>query len=333
MNVRRITREACGLALVLVVATVCLLKNTRAEERPADAAGGTAIAAASGDRSAKVGVLLVSHGSRSAAWRKMLLDFHDEVAPQLMKLPGVRGVKSAFMEYTEPSIATQLKAFDQAGYDEVVLVPLLLTVSSHSFDDIPTIIGAKEDAHSLASMKAEKIEQYSPKAHVTITPLLDFSELLEENLPRRFKALSRDAAREGVVLVAYGDEAYNEEWEDFFTKVEEIVCRQTGAAAATHCWCGHIVHYSREPTKRAIRQILKQHERSIVIPVLVARDEAFQDLLIGKAIEELAVGDRVAYVPDAILPDPKLTAWVIEATRTAMASRPALDSPAGEALP
>jgi sirohydrochlorin ferrochelatase len=251
----------------------------------------------------------------------MLLEFHTEVEPQLLNLPGVTGVKSAFMEYNEPSIATRLKEFDKERYDEVILVPLLLTVSSHSFDDIPTIIGAKEDAHSLATMKAERIEQYTPQAHVTITPLLDFSDLLEENLPRRVKALSRNAAQEGIVLVAYGDESYNEEWENFFAKVEEIVCRKTGAAAATHCWCGHIVRYSGEPTKNAIRKTLSKHQRAIVIPVLVARDEMFQDRLIGKAIEELAVGDRVGYVPDAILPDGKLTAWVVKAARTALDKR------------
>lgn len=268
----------------------------------------------------KTGVLLVSHGSRSASWREMLLQFHDDVEPRLMKISGIDGVKSAFMEYTEPSIATRLKEFDKEGYEHVILVPLLLTVSSHSFDDIPTIIGAKEDAHSLAAMEAEGIERYTPAAKVTITPLLDFSELLEENLPRRFKALSRDPAQEGVVLVAYGDEAYDEEWSDFFTTLERAVRERTGVAGSAHCWCGHIVRYSREPTKNAIRKLLEAHERVIVIPVLVARDEAFQDRLIGRAVEELEAGDRVAYLPDSILPDAKLSDWVVEVTRDTLST-------------
>lgn len=273
----------------------------------------------------KTGVLLVSHGSRSAAWRRMLFEFHETAEPRLRKLPSVAGVKSAFMEYTEPSIASQLKAFDAEGYNHVILVPLLLTVSTHSFDDIPTIIGAKEDAHSLAAMEAEGIERYAPRAQVTITPLLDFSDLLKENLPRRVKALSRTPADEGVVLVAYGDETYAEEWEEFFAALGESVCERTGVSTATHCWCGHVVRYSREPTKEAIRRILANCDRAIVIPVLVARDEIFQDQLIGKAIEEFAADDpamaaRIAYVPDAILPDAKLTDWVVEITRQTCAS-------------
>lgn len=302
--------STAALALSIAVAR-------SAPVRAADAATGVQAPPA---RAAKTGVLLVSHGSRSASWRKMLTEFHDDVQPRLEKLPGISGVKSAFMEYTEPSIATRLKQFDQEGYEHVILVPLLLTVSSHSFDDIPTIIGAKEDARSLAAMKAEGVQRYTPRAAVTITPLLDFSELLQQNLPRRINALSRDPAHEGVVLVAYGDEAYNQEWTDFFNELGKSVCRSTGVAAASHCWCGHVVHYSREPTKDAVRQILAKHQRAIVIPVLVAKDEAFQDQLIGKAVEELAAGDRVSYLPDAILPDAKLADWVVEVTRNACKS-------------
>jgi hypothetical protein len=262
-------------------------------------------------RAEKTGVLLVSHGSHSPQWRQMLLEFHDEVAPQILALGGIGGVKSAFMEYTEPSIATQLKAFDEEGYEDVILVPLLLTVSSHSFDDIPTIVGVKEDAKSLLVLRTERIERYVPRARVTITPLLDFSSLLHENLLRRVGALSKNPSGEGVVLVAYGDESYNDEWEDFFSRLDQFVREKIGVAAALHCWCGHIVHYSKAPTVEAIRKILSENDRAIVIPVLVARDTAFQDQIIGGAVEEVGAGDRVAYVPDAILPDPKLNEWVV----------------------
>jgi len=258
-------------------------------------------------------------GTHSPEWRKMLGEFHDSVEPQLLALPGIHGVKSAFMEYTEPSIATRLREYDEEGFEDVILVPLLLTVSCHSFDDIPTIIGAKEDAKSLMMLESERIERYAPQARVTIAPLLDFSLLLEENLPRRIAALSQDRAREGVVLVAYGDETYDDEWERFFARLDQVVQEETGVAVVLHCWCGHIVRYSKEPTQQAIRQILSRHDRAIVIPVLVARDKFFQDEIIGGAIEELREGSRVAYVADAILPDRKLNDWVVSIARETQA--------------
>jgi len=301
--------------LAIVVLSLWGCSKSESTDPPLSSVDPSVGTEASASRTERTGVLLVSHGSHSPEWRKMLREFHESVEPQILAIPGIGVVKSAFMEYNEPSIATSLKEFDQEGYKDVILVPLLLTVSSHSFDDIPTIIGAKADAKSIMTLKAQRIERYTPQARVTITPLLDFSSLLQENLPRRIAALSQDRSREGVVLVAYGDEPYQEEWEKFFERLDQVVRKETGAAEVSHCWCGHIVRYSKAPTTNAIRQILSQHDRAIVVPVLVACDDFFQNQIIGGAVEEVGAGDRVAYIPDAILPDPKLSEWVVSITR------------------
>lgn len=260
-------------------------------------------------------MLLVSHGSHSSQWRKMLLDVEQDVAERVLAIPNIDGIKSAFMEYTEPSIATQLKALDEEGYGQVILVPLLLTVSSHSFDDIPTIIGAKDDAKSLAMMESEGIRRYLPKAKVEIAPLLDFSSLLEKNLARRVGRLTKQPAEEGVVLVAYGDAEYNDEWVAFLTEVGETVKRETGVAVVAHCWCGHIAGYRKEPTVVAIRTVLADHKRAVVVPVLVGIDDYFQGKIIGGAVDEVNDKERVAYTPDAILPEPALNESIVSISR------------------
>jgi hypothetical protein len=66
-------------------------------------------------------------------------------------------------------------------------VPVFLTVSSHSFDDIPTIIGQKEDPQSMETLKLEKIERYTPRAKTHITPLLDFPGVMKQNIARRVR--------------------------------------------------------------------------------------------------------------------------------------------------
>lgn len=302
---------------------VFLLLCAGCEVRTSDEFGAATATITAGPAAAKqsgTGVLLVSHGSHSPAWRKMLLEFHDSVSPRLQQIAGVSSVKSAFMEYTEPSIATQLKAFDAEGCQRVIVIPLLLTVSTHSFDDIPTIVGARPDANTQLRLEAEKIECYTPRATVSIAPLFDFSELLEENLPRRVRQLLRNAHDEGVVLIAYGDETFNSEWEAFFDRLDKSVQQATDVSEVVHCWCGHIVQYSKDPTQKAINDILSRNERAIVIPVLVARDEMFQDKIIGGAIDELALGDRVAYAADAILPEPKLDDWVVSIATKMIAS-------------
>lgn len=62
-----------------------------------------------------------------------------------------------------------------------------LSVSSHSFDDIPTIIGQKDDPHSREHMRLE-------------------------NILRCVKSMSSNPFEEG--LIAYGDETCEKEWGD-----------------------------------------------------------------------------------------------------------------------
>ena len=146
------------------------------------------------------------------------------------------------------------------------------------------------------------------KGHASQTALAD-----------KILALSQDASGEGVVLVAYGDVTHHDEWENCFGRLDNIVQAKTGVAEVLHCWFGHIAEYSREPTQSAIREILSRHDRAIVIPVLVARDKYFQEELIGGAISELRLADRIAYAADAILPDPSLNKWVVSIVRESYA--------------
>ncbi|MFZ6000863.1 MAG: sirohydrochlorin chelatase [Bacteroidota bacterium] len=260
----------------------------------------------------KVGVLLVNHGSRSATWRQALLDLETNVKDSILKTGFVSGTKTAFMEYNEPSIATRLKEFDAEGYSDVVIVPIFLTVSPHSFDDIPTIIGKKEDPQSMEVLKIEKIERYTPKAQTHITPLLDFTDILKKNILARAKSLSTDPANEGLVLMAYGDETYVKEWSALLTSVGDYVKDNTGINKHSFGWCGHIAHYNPDSTTVAINRVLKEKQRAVVVPVLVAHDEMFQVKIIGDGIAKINdAKNKVAYKPDSILPDKNVENWVI----------------------
>lgn len=264
----------------------------------------------------KTGVLLINHGSRSEAWRNGLLNLEKNVKDSILKDGKISGIKTAFMEYNEPSIATRLKEFDAEHYTDVIIVPVFLTVSTHSFDDIPTLIGQKEDPKSVELFKLEKMERYTPKAKVVITPLLDFTDILKKNVLRRFKELSRDPKNEGLVLIAYGDKTYNTEWTNLMQKVGEYVKQNTGITTFGWGWCGHIAHYNSDSTTVAVNKILKKKKHAVVIPVLVAFDENFQLRIIGGGITKVSESkDKVLYKPDAILPDKNVEDWVIHTSK------------------
>lgn len=261
----------------------------------------------------KTAVLLVNHGSRSETWRNALLDLENRVRDSVLGSGNVQGVKTAFMEYTEPSIATRLKEFDKEGYTDVVIIPVFLTVSTHSFDDIPTIAGQKTDPKSLETLKIEHIERYKPKANVHLAPLLDFTDVLQKNILRRVQALAKNGNEEGLVLIAYGDHTYNTEWTALLNKVGGYVQQHTGIKSYSYGWCGHVANYNPDSTTVAIKRVLKDVPKALVVPVLVAHDEMFQVKIIGDGIGKIKDSkERVVYVADAILPDRNVEHWIID---------------------
>lgn len=263
----------------------------------------------------KIGVLFVNHGSRSETWRNALLQLEKNVKDPILKNNKVKGIKTAFMEYNEPSIATRLKEFDAEEFTEIIIVPIFLSVSSHSFDDIPTITGIKEDPRSVELLKLEKIERYTPKAKVYLTPLLDFPDVLQKNVTQRVKLLSSNPQNEGLVLIAYGDKTYEKEWVRLLEKVGNHVKTKIGIKEFSYGWCGHIVHYNPDSTTSAINRVLNKKKKALVVPVLVARDEMFQIKIIGDGIARINDSkQKVVYAPDAILPDKNVEDWVIKIT-------------------
>lgn len=260
----------------------------------------------------KTAILIVNHGSNSETWRKQLLEVEKNIKADLLLNPKISEVRTAFMEYTEPSIATRMKEFDEEGFNEVIVVPLFLTVSSHYSHDIPVIVGLSADPKVQEALKKEKIEVYRAKAKVTITPPLDYSSILKKNIARRVKSLSENSENEGVLLVAYGDEKYNQQWEEMVEGIGKYLKIKTGHEDIAYAWCGHLVRYSTEPTVNGIKKLQELDDNVIVIPVLVANDSYFQDEIIQTAVNEVKVGDNVKYIQDAILPDVNIENWVKE---------------------
>lgn len=263
----------------------------------------------------KIGLLLVNHGSRSATWRNGLLELEKNISGEVLASGNIKGIKTAFMEYNEPSIATRLKEFDDEGYTDIIVVPIFLTVSSHTFDDIPTIMGQKTDPQAKEGLKLEKIKIYKPKARTYLAPNLDFTDILKKNIVRRAKVQSKDPSKEGIVLIGYGDVTYDKEWIELFNEVGTYVKQELGITEHSYGWCGHIVHYDSQKTTDAINEVLAKKEVAIVIPVLVAHDEEFQNNIVGGGVKKVKnYKERVMYRTDAILPDKNVERWVIDIT-------------------
>jgi sirohydrochlorin ferrochelatase len=88
-------------------------------------------------------LVALAHGSRdprSAATVRALIDEVRRMRPDLR-------VEAAFLELSEPSFDTVVDDLVRAGFDEVVVVPLLLSEAYHAKVDVPTVITAATERH------------------------------------------------------------------------------------------------------------------------------------------------------------------------------------------
>jgi sirohydrochlorin ferrochelatase len=133
-------------------------------------------------------LVALAHGSkdpRSADTVHALCDRVRGMRPDLR-------IEAAFLDHCEPSPAQVFDRLVTEGYDEVVVVPLLLTAAYHARIDVPATVQEAADRH--------------PRLRMRVTEVLGDDVLLDV-LDRRVRAaLKRNRAREidGLVLAAAG---------------------------------------------------------------------------------------------------------------------------------
>ena len=95
------------------------------------------------DESARIGVILVDHGSRREESNALLLD----VVRSFADATGMPIVEPAHMELAEPSIATAFGRCVGHGATTIVVFPYFLLPGRHWHDDIPRLAAAAAKKH------------------------------------------------------------------------------------------------------------------------------------------------------------------------------------------
>ena len=98
-------------------------------------------------------LVALAHGSRdprSAATITALVDEVRALRPDLR-------IEPAFLELSKPSFTTVVDRLVRAGYDEIVVVPLLLTEAFHAKVDVPTVIAEATARHEGLQIRATQV--------------------------------------------------------------------------------------------------------------------------------------------------------------------------------
>ena len=121
-------------------------------------------------------LVALAHGSRdprSAATIKSLVDEVRALRPDLR-------IEPAFLELSKPSFDTVVDRLVKAGYDEIVVVPLLLTEAYHAKVDVPEAIAGAMARHDGLKIRGTSVLGLEPLLMELSTRHVPESEVASE---------------------------------------------------------------------------------------------------------------------------------------------------------
>ncbi len=98
-------------------------------------------------------LVALAHGSRDPRSAETITALVDEV--RAMR-PDLR-IEPAFLELSRPSFQTAVNKLVRAGYDEIVVVPLLLTEAYHAKVDVPEAVAEAMSRHEGLKIRSTAI--------------------------------------------------------------------------------------------------------------------------------------------------------------------------------
>ncbi|HEY0774361.1 MAG TPA: sirohydrochlorin chelatase [Nocardioidaceae bacterium] len=134
-------------------------------------------------------LVALAHGSRDPRSAETISALVGEVRKMR---PDLR-IEAAFLEHSKPAFGTVVDKLVRAGYEEIVVVPLLLSEAYHARVDVPAAIAAVEAKH--------------PDLKVRASNILGLETVFLEVLDRRLRSALKEArVREldALVLAAAG---------------------------------------------------------------------------------------------------------------------------------
>lgn len=294
------------------------------------------LVAAAARAEAPYGILLLAHGG-NASWNTEVERLRAKVNA---KVPAETALGMADVE----SLQAAVDRLEKRKVKRIVAVPLFVHSRSEVLDQTAYALGLREQPSEVLREAYERIAQehaarakksaghgHAAKGHghsmefstarvksrepIALAPALDDHALVGRILSERAKALSKDPARERVVLVAHGpvDDAAVEAWHGSL--------RSLCGALKDYRGCGFgLLRDDAAPEIRAaavleLRALVAgpkgEQSRALVIPVLIARGGIER-----KIVKDLS-GLKYAWDGKTLMPHDGFDAWVLERAASA----------------
>ena len=256
--------------------------------------------------SARTALVVVAHGSPSEEWNRCVLDL--EARLDALNLPGIDYRRVALMEFNQPNIASVIRDCEREGVDTVFVLPLFISPSGHSEDDIPNILGLKYSPSVHAELVAEGTEFVRTKMQIVVGPTLMDSGVIEKAMLERVRALSTDPQKEAVLFLAHGDSGRIGFWKHILRKCETAV-REAGFDYVDNALVGMGQNFAKD-VQPLLDGASAAKERILVQGIYLVSGVGSMARMFG--MDRQAAANNIAYGEKGILPESMedVLAWI-----------------------
>ena len=216
------------------------------------------------------------------------------------------------MEYTEPSVASVVKACEAEGADTIFALPVFMAPSSHTEEDLPNILGHKYNPFVREELAEENTELVHTKTPIILGPTFYYSYLLEESMLNRVQSLSKDAPNEAVIFLAHGDPEREGFWAEVLKNVDKYTKEHTKINYVDHALIEMGHDFANEASAKKKRIIVQGIYLTSDVKRMADRHKMtdVQKDLVKKT------GVDIVYSADGILPacTPLEVDWIVAQT-------------------
>ena len=298
-------------------------------------AAAAVLLAGAASAAASDGILLLAHGG-DPAWNAEIEKLRVAVSS--------REPAALALGMADPgTLQAGVDALEAKGVTRIAAVPLFVNSRSEVMDQTRYALGLADKPSEVMLSAAERMKgmkmppgmmhhhmnmfslaqvKLKPGTSVVLASALDDSPFVSRVLLERAKALSREPAKETVILVAHGpvDDAAVAHWDrDLAAHAARIVKDGGFRAARTALLRDDAAPEVRGRSVAALRGLIEAARgdggRALVVPVLIARG-GIED----KIPRDLA-GLDFAWSGDALLPHAGFDRWVLDRAEEALSPR------------
>jgi sirohydrochlorin ferrochelatase len=241
-----------------------------------------------------VGVLVISHGSRSTRWVRLV----DEAVGTVRARLGVP-VVSAFLEIVEGRLIQDgIDELEALGVTEMIVVPLFISSGSTHVEEIAWALGMRAECRVETRLAAFRLQ-----SRIHLCAPIDDDGDIADILYEKLLPLSSAPERELLLVVGHGSklEGFRKEWRHMLERMANRLCEKGGFAAGD----GAMLATDEIGEKLAAWRERTPGITPIVVPMFIS-----EGYFTEKVIPERLIGYDVRYNGRSLLPHSLVARWM-----------------------